>query len=243
LENGRRLENMSWRLWYRESIIKEIATVSKEQNQQINPIPIQPTQLTTTNLTEKPLAPKSFTQIITTLHENEIMIRPPQHHHFTEIIECEPIPQKRQSKFFIKEDNESDWDESDYSDEDELFKEEINDGRLFSVTILTDTFNKPSYHAGYDEHQVIYEPNDEDNDESYETIDEDDEDDDGYCTFMIRKPYSHTYSQSNQPGACQLEFNKQIPSPIGNTKGFSLLSNMFRAQVAPDKVNLSIDNH
>lgn len=238
---------MSWRLWYCESIIKEIATVPKERNQQqkqqINPILIQPTQSAITNLTEKPLAPKSFTQIITTLNENEITIQPPQHHHPTEAIECKQIPHKRQSKFFIKEDDESDWDESDYSDEDEPFEGKINDERLFPVTVLTDVFNKLPYHAAYDEHQVTYEDSDEDNDESYETVDEDDEAVDGYCTFMIRKPYSHTYSQSNQPGACQLEFNKQIPSPIGNTKGFSLLSNMFRAQVAPDKENLSINNH
>lgn len=240
---------MSWRLWYRESIMKEIATVSNERNQQqqqqINLIPIQPT---TANSTEKPLTPKSFTQIITTLNENEIIIRPQQHHHYpTKTIECKQIPQKRHSKFFIKEDDESDWDESDYSDEDELFEGEVSDERLFSVTALTDVSSKPSFHATYDEHQVIYEDkgeyNAEDDDENYETVDEDDEADDGYCTFMIRKPYSHSYSQSDQPGVCQLEFNKQIPSPNGNTKGFSLLSNMFRTQVAPDKENLSINKH
>ncbi|GAA5795219.1 hypothetical protein HPULCUR_000573 [Helicostylum pulchrum] len=116
LENGRRLENMSWRLWYRESSLKRTAPT---------PIPIQPPSTLIKEL-DKPLS--SLKRIISSFKENEIKIQAPKVQAAIkkekEIMFVKPQTKSSTttSKFFINED-ESDTDEegwsSDSSDEDE----------------------------------------------------------------------------------------------------------------------------
>ncbi|KAI7877082.1 uncharacterized protein EV154DRAFT_62809 [Mucor mucedo] len=68
LENGRRLENMSWRLWYRESSLKE----SERTAASTCPIPIQQSK----NEADKHLSSTSFKRIISSLNENKIIAQP-----------------------------------------------------------------------------------------------------------------------------------------------------------------------
>lgn len=133
LENGRRLENMSWRLWYRESSLKRTAPT---------PIPIQPPSASIKE-SDKPLS--SLKRIISSFKENEIKILAPT---VRATIKKEIMFEKPQtksstttSKFFINED-ESDTDEgwsSDSSDDEEEEVEESTPKRsIMSIQVNAD---------------------------------------------------------------------------------------------------------
>lgn len=70
MENGRRLENISWRLWYRESSLKK----SERRISSTCPIPIQ--QFTPKKEADKHLSSTSFKRIISSLNENKIIAQP-----------------------------------------------------------------------------------------------------------------------------------------------------------------------
>jgi hypothetical protein len=221
LENGRRLENMSWRLWYRESTLKETAAQQ--------PIPIPTTQRAKAN--EKPLTPASFTKIISSLNENELIVSQRPTLIMTEMPKPNLITTEKQllpprnSKFFIKEEDESDFDdESDWSSDDEYAEEKCVLAKEEQDVLFASTFRDNTRQEVYvDENDDDYETvNDDDDDDNYETVDEDAEDDRNKIDDM----------------AFLLEFKKRSPSSM-RPKGHSLLSNMLRAQVPPDYASKS----
>lgn len=202
---------MSWRLWYRESTSKEQLPV---------PIPIQNTKAQTN---EKPLSPSSFTKIISSLNENQLVV--PQRCDLTVAEMPKPSPimtemphPPRLGKFFIN-DNESDFDdESDWSSDDESTEEECGSITKEQVILFpSSVLDNVSEEDNTDENDNDYETVDEDND-SYETVVEDAENNTNEVDEI----------------AFLLEFKKRSPGNMCLKKRHSLLSNMLRAQTPPD---------
>lgn len=163
LENGRRLENMSWRLWYRESSLKQTAPTAYS-------IPIQPL----TNKKEsdnKPLS--SLKRIISSLNENEIIQVPTNNNKVQDKKEIQfektsnnnkksatpaPAPAVSASKFYINEDDESDSDEgwsSDNSSDDDEVTEEVEEE--FTPKTNTMSIQVNTHHVDSDETAFLSE--------------------------------------------------------------------------------------
>jgi hypothetical protein len=220
LENGRRLENMSWRLWYRECTLKE--TIQKSI-----PIPIQNTE--TNTIIEKPLTPASFTKIISSLNENRLVVPQRPILSMTEVPSPNPIitskqPPPRNSKFFIKEGESDVDDESDWSSDDEYTDKE--GGSIKEKTtqlVLDNTFKEGIMDESDDDYETI---NEEEGD--YETVDEDAAEDDKR-NKVDEMAFLH-------------EFRKRSPCST-RPKGYSLLSNMLRAQAPPDYLAKSSNSY
>ena len=184
MENGRRLENMSWRLWYRESTLKESRKDNKTPlSTSCPPIPIQSVSTATTT-TDKHLSTASYKRLISSINEKDPVIPPVKPN--TMILFEKPKQQTVQkldssSKFFINDDD---------SDNDEGWSSEDDDESTPKNTVLH-TVKSASI-----------------------SQEEDDE-----MAFLS-------------------EFKKR--SPIANnviTNGYSLLSNMLRAQNASTRLD------
>ncbi|KAG2229705.1 hypothetical protein INT48_004222 [Thamnidium elegans] len=132
LENGRRLENMSWRLWYRESSLKRTAPIS-------TPIPIQPPS-TIIKESDKPLS--SLKRIISSFKDNEIKIQAPKVQPTVKekIMFEKPQTKSSTSKFFINED-ESDTDEGWSSDSSDDEEESTPETSIMSIQVNTHHIN------------------------------------------------------------------------------------------------------
>lgn len=218
LENGRRLENMSWRLWYRESSLKEsIHNNNRTQLSSTCPIPIHKTNNTTMeskSLAEKQLSTASFKRIISSVNENEAILPPPTQKEGTNskpemIMFQQPQNQQQQqqqvtqmndscesNKFFISKD-----EESEYEDEDGWFSE---DEEVEEVpTPINNNAIKPT---------KKFMISDDEEDE--------DEDEDQYEDINNNNDYDESAFLS--------EFKKRSPINVITNKGCSLLSNMLR---------------
>jgi hypothetical protein len=241
LENGRRLENMSWRLWYRESSLKESDHNSNNTPLSATcPIPIQQQTPVAVKDDNKHLSPASFKRIISSLNEYEIkqppqstqpiqqkkaeavVVESPKHvqHKSNMIMFEQPKPQQQtqtqQSKFFIKEDEESDLD---YEDEDGWSSEEEEE-EINPTPKNTSTFNTQQQKR----FAIGYNSVGEEDDDQYEDINDDDKEDE-YQDCLIT-------AAAEDESAFLSEFRKRCPPPINvlTTKKSSLLTNMFHSQ-------------
>ncbi|CAO3610049.1 unnamed protein product [Mucor hiemalis] len=219
LENGRRLENMSWRLWYRESSLKEsIHNNNRTQLSSTCPIPIHKTNNTlieSKSLAEKQLSTASFKRIISSVNENEAILPPTTQKEGTNskpemIMFQQPQNQQQQqeqkqqqqvsqnkkcesNKFFISKDEESDVeyeDEEGWLSEDEEIEEVLTTPPINNIKPITKKF----------------------------MISDDEEDEDGY------EDINDDYDES----AFLSEFRKRSPINVITKQGCSLLSNMLR---------------
>lgn len=213
---------MSWRLWYRESSLKESIHNNRTQLSSTCPIPIYKTNNTTMeskSLAEKQLSTASFKRIISSVNENEaILPSPTQRKEGTnsskpEMIMFQQQPQNQQqqvtqntascesNKFSISKD-----EESEYEDEDGWFSEDDDEEVEEVPTPINTTAIKSTKKF------MISDDEEEEADE--------DEDEDQYEDITNKNDYDESAFLS--------EFKKRSPINVITNKGCSLLSNMLR---------------
>lgn len=216
LENGRRLENMSWRLWYRESSLKETKTTHLLSS--TCPIPIQHTNNASViehnkSTIDKHLSPASFKRIISSVNENEVILPPPSLKN-SKTTDTPNLIMLQQPQFFIeKQDIESEDDEEGWSSDDEEEPTPKN-----NTTVVLPIKNNKKFTISDDEDSDIEE-----------------EDEDNYRDIKDNNDLDETAFLS--------EFRKRTPPPIAHviTKGCSILSNMLRAQDSTRLANQPIN--
>ncbi|KAI8986982.1 hypothetical protein BDB01DRAFT_784185 [Pilobolus umbonatus] len=159
LENGRRLENMSWRLWYRESSLANTPTFNQ---QPISPIPIKSTNnsLSNSHGTPRHLTPSSFKRIISSMTDDKIPIplnithkSPTEDHTHTAPTVDTP-----------KVEEEDEWLSEDEEPQQKLVTKKITIKHTTATKIRTSPMNKKQRQQQRQPKKPVTEQNDEQKD-------------------------------------------------------------------------------